>query len=99
MGSGSDESAERRRLDREQQAAALGTWDFSRGKLEHARFVAHHAGFKQDKTGDIIITLVVPFEYREAAMGMLDAAGLPLSVDVVPWTRDASHPTHGTNGG
>lgn len=91
MGSQQDGASERRRLDREHQAAVLGPMDFSRGQFEHARFIAAQVGFKQAKGGDIEINLMVPFAYREQALAMLDASAVPLSVDVVPWRHGQTH--------
>lgn len=91
---GSDAAAAAAELRRQQQSEVLGAIDFSRQKLEHARFIASMTNFKQGRGGDIFIELMVPFEYREQAIGMLDASGVPLSVDVVEWKRGATHPRH-----
>lgn len=99
MGSQQDGSAEQRRLDRENQAKVLGPWQFSRGRLEHARFVGAMTGFKQVRNGDIEIVFTVAFEHRDQVVGMMDASGIPVSVDVVPWKMDAQHePQEGIGG-
>lgn len=92
-GGESDESAtaRRRRLDRERQNEVLGALDISRGRLTHARFVGAQTSFAQNKSGDVVLTIIVPFEYRDQAIPMLDASGIPLSFDVVPWRRGVEH--------
>lgn len=37
------------------------------------------------RSGDLTITLTVPYEYKHLAQPLADAFGLPLSVDVQPW--------------
>jgi hypothetical protein len=48
-------------------------------------FVAQYGGMKQTRGGGWIITLNVPFEYRDTITPLIDAAGLLLDVSVVPW--------------
>lgn len=98
MGAQQDGSAARRELDREQQAEVLGTLDFSRRRFEHVRFVGIQTGFKQGVKGDIIVSFTIPYQYRDRVPAILDAAGIPLSIDCVPWKRDAVHEPHGDEG-
>lgn len=53
----------------------------------HTQFVAYLHGqeIKFAKNGDVVVSLRVPYEYRDLAIQLTDAFGLPLSVDVELW--------------
>lgn len=77
------------------QAEALGPIDvLTRRQFEHCRFIAHMVSFAQGKKGDIDIHLSVPWQMRDLVMGMIDASGSILSVDVLKWNQEATHEGH-----
>lgn len=38
------------------------------------------------KSGDLVLHLVVPFEFKHLAIPLTDAFGIPLSVDIQVWS-------------
>lgn len=56
-------------------------------KFEWTQFVAYlsTADMKFAKNGDMLLTLRVPYGFRDLAIPLSDAFGLPLSVDVQLW--------------
>lgn len=95
MGAQQDGSASRRELDREHQAAVLGPLDLTRSKFTHVRFVGTQVGFKQGRKGDVEVTFSIPYQFRDKVPAILDSAGIPLSIDCVPWKRGSAHEIHG----
>lgn len=96
MGAQQDGAAARRELDREEQAEKLGDIGFlRREKFEHVRFVGIQTGFKQGIKGDLQVTFTIPYQFRDKVTSILDAAGIPLSIDCVRWQRDVTHEEHG----
>lgn len=98
MGTQQDGSAARRELDREHQAEVLGPLDLTRRRFQHVRFVGTQVGFKQGRKGDVEVTFSIPYQFRDKVPAILDSAGIPLSIDCVPWRRDARHDEHGDGG-
>lgn len=58
-----------------------------RDHFKHVQFVGFISDFKQNRRGDIQVTITVPFRYRQLAMPCCDAHMMPVNVDVVPWKR------------
>lgn len=55
-------------------------------KFAHAQFVAHLSNdMRYGRSGDLTITLTVPYEFKHLAQPLADAFGLPLSIDVQVW--------------
>lgn len=61
-------------------------------RFEHVQFVGFISDFKQNRRGDIIIGITVPFRYRELVTGVLDAHMMPVNVDVIPWQQTPEPP-------
>lgn len=40
---------------------------------------------KFNRQGDLIVTLLVPFEFKHLAIPLTNAFGIPLSVDIQVW--------------
>lgn len=72
-------------VDREPHIQKVGK-PIYRGKFEHAQFAAHLHDFKFTRNGDVVVTFVIPFRYRDRGLPLSDAWGVPLSVDIQRWS-------------
>ena len=72
-------------LEREPHIQKVGK-PIYRGKFDHAQFAAHLHDFKFTRNGDVVVTLVIPFRYRDRGLPLSDAWGVPLSVDIQRWS-------------
>lgn len=66
----------RQRVDR--QSAAFQ-------KFVPTQFIAHVDDIRFGRNGDLIIKLVVPYEFKALALTLSDAVAIPLSFDVQVW--------------
>lgn len=54
--------------------------------FDGVQFVAHLGNdAKFNRQGDLVITLLVPFEFKHLAIPLTNAFGIPLSVDIQVW--------------
>lgn len=54
--------------------------------FQGVQFVAHLGNdMKFNRQGDLIVTLLVPFEFKHLAIPLSNAFGVPLSVDIQVW--------------
>lgn len=58
-----------------------------RAEFTHTQLVAFINDWKQNRKGDVIVTMTVPYRYRRFAAPLIDAQGMPLSVDIIRWHR------------
>lgn len=76
-------------LEEVQRATHDGVFD---KKLEvrefhNTQFVCWLNDFKQNRKGDLVISLMIPYRWRVFGFPLADAQGIPLSVDIVRWKK------------
>lgn len=54
-------------------------------EFESTQIVAFLNEIKQNRKGDVIVSIMVPYRYRWFALPLGDAYGIPLSIDVQRW--------------
>jgi hypothetical protein len=61
------------------------------GKFTHTQFIGYLDGdIKMKRSGDLALTISIPFEYATLAFPLHKAFGLPLSVDIQLWSPYAN---------
>lgn len=56
-------------------------------EFQNTQFVCWLNDLKQNRKGDVIISLMIPYRYRAFAYPLADAQGIPLSIDVQRWQK------------
>lgn len=71
---------------REKHVQEITENDVTIAKFEHGQFVAYLGGkINILRNGSVSVNLHVPYEFRHLALGLVDAVGVPLSVDIQVW--------------
>lgn len=78
-----DEVAEEVERDPHEQDPAK--WVPSTETFDGAQFVCYLGDIRFNKRGDVVITLTVPYRYRNHAIPMATSYGIPLSLDAQRW--------------
>jgi len=83
---GVDTSSAVKRANRARQIQQVERQDRVLREFEHTQFVGHITDkISFNRNGDVLIQIQVPYEFKELAMSLTDAFGIPLSFDVEVW--------------
>ena len=93
---GVDTAEAQQAADRKRQTQRVSDQDRVIKTFDHVQFVACITDkISFNRNGDLMMTIQVPYQFKELALPMTDAFGIPLSFDVEVWApystaRDAS---------
>ena len=66
---------------------ALNKENISTGRFDESWFVASLVEFAFTRSGDVLVKLRVPYQYRDQASKLKDAYGVMLQAHLAPWSQ------------